>query len=147
MFILARPILTLLLFWLNGCATKLLPLKTQNYELHVLKEATRGEPMVEFINQDLVRGDTWLGRGVTQDGWNEEIKIYKEELIYRGRIGDSVVISYRESGHSSSEESYHKDITHDLNISKEVSFKYYRLRILSADNSSVKFQVLEDSNI
>ena len=86
------------------------------------------------INPDLVSPTTVTARaspGVVQ------------ELIYNGRIGDSVRFLYREFAQDIARPAFSQEVQYDLRQSDEVGFKDVRIRILDATNTQLDYVVLE----
>ena len=66
------------------------------------------------------------------------------ELLYSGRQGSSINLSYRESVDGMARPSFYQALTYDLSESKEITFKTLHIKIYDATNNSIVFAVLRD---
>jgi hypothetical protein len=68
----------------------------------------------------------------------------KQEILYQGISGNVLNVSYREFSGDMARPAFTQDVKYTLNSSgpTEVAFRQARLRILSADNEKVTFEVL-----
>ena len=71
---------------------------------------------------------------------------FQQTLIYSGRVGDKINISYREFSHNSARPSYNNDVEYDLSTSKIIRYKGAKLEVLDATNESIKYKVLSNFN-
>lgn len=67
---------------------------------------------------------------------------FRQELLYNGRVGDGVRITYREYSGDMLRPAFSQEAVYDLSESDIVAFKDARLRILEATNSHLKYEVL-----
>lgn len=68
---------------------------------------------------------------------------FKQELYYNGKSGSEVKLLYREFAGNMLRASFSQEITYDLSEGSEVGFKDARLKIISASNTSITYEVLE----
>jgi hypothetical protein len=66
----------------------------------------------------------------------------QQKLIYRGRIGDRILIGYsEESGHYARPRSS-KQAQYDLGRGDEITYKGARIKVLDADGKAIRYKVL-----
>lgn len=65
----------------------------------------------------------------------------RKELIYNGRAGSVLKISYREYMYNSARPAFYQDLTYDLGSSSTIRFKGMEIEVLDATNSAIKFIV------
>jgi len=126
-----------------GARHRVVPVDSKSYKLDAVIETTVGNPMVTTEDQEVKRGQ-WIGVLRSPSGYEEILTKFKKELIYSGKSGDTVNISYREYGDDYARPAFAQELKYDLKSSKEIRFQNYRFSVLSADNSSIKFKVLGD---
>ena len=66
-----------------------------------------------------------------------------QQLIYNGRVGESVKFLYREFKGDIARTPFQQNITYDLKIGEVIGFKGARFKILKADNVSLEYEVIE----
>lgn len=69
---------------------------------------------------------------------------FQRTLIYSGRVGNKVRIGYREFSDDRARPAFSNEVEYDLDISREISYKGARLRILNADNEKIDYVVLRN---
>ena len=69
---------------------------------------------------------------------------FREELVYRGRSGDIIRLSYREFRRDITRPDFSQELTYDLSSSDIIFFKRYRIRVLDANTEYIRFIVLKD---
>ncbi len=69
---------------------------------------------------------------------------FQQTLIYSGRIGSKVNISYREFSNNTARPAFNNDVEYDLDSSKVIGYKGARLEILDANNSSITFKLISN---
>lgn len=67
---------------------------------------------------------------------------FKQELVYNGRIGNNLKIIYREYSNNMARGAFSQEAQYDLTASDIIAFKGARLRILSATNEMIRYEVL-----
>lgn len=84
--------------------------------------------------------------------WPEPVRFLKEskvvqkgsfraELIYNGKSGDTIKVSYREYNDDLARPSFYQDISYDLSESTEIGFKKMKIEVLKATNSYIEYIV------
>lgn len=71
---------------------------------------------------------------------------FQQTLIYNGKVGNKINIGYREFSGDLARPAFSNDVEYDLNESKIIGYKGARLEVLSADNQSIKYKVLQNFN-
>lgn len=69
---------------------------------------------------------------------------FQQTLIYSGRVGDKINVSYREFSNSMARPAFNNDVEYDLSSSKIIGYKGAQLEILSADNTGVTYRVISN---
>jgi hypothetical protein len=69
---------------------------------------------------------------------------FQQTLIYSGRIGSKVNISYREFSNNTARPAFNNDVEYDLDASKVIGYKGARLEIIDANNSSITFKLISN---
>ena len=91
------------------------------------------------------------GCGGSQDFLNEYTKTkstkvdqpgFSQELIYNGRVGDSIKFIYREFSENMARSAFTQEVQYDLGISNIVGFKGARLEIIEATNERLVYKVI-----
>ena len=127
-----------------GCASHLVPINTKSYQTGASIETSVGSPMISVEDQEVVNGSRWVGIAFSPTGYEQHISKFKKELIYGGKTGDTVNITYREYRDDYARAPFFQDLKYDLKESKEIRFQHFRILIESATNSSIRFIVLSD---
>jgi hypothetical protein len=65
----------------------------------------------------------------------------RQELIYNGKVGNSVKFLYRELSQNMMRDAFSQDIQYDLSEGNEIGFKGVRLRIIEATNRKIEYKV------
>jgi hypothetical protein len=77
----------------------------------------------------------------------ESYDAFKAELIYNGISKNTIKISYREFVRDMARPAFYQELNYDLDQSNIIQFKSLTIKIINADNSSIKFIVLEDAEL
>jgi hypothetical protein len=144
-FILLLPIVSC--GWNHPCT------KTRSYNLGEEKIAVVGSEMV----QNGCFAARWEPRGLEQrkayndDAWKP---LTDKELIYAGREGDVLHITYREfyqwvdyktgSVSSYARTPFFQQVFYDLKKSDVIVFQDWMLQVLDANNQQIKFKVVKE---
>ena len=67
----------------------------------------------------------------------------ERQLLYEGRSGDAARLSYREFRGNSARPALAQEVTFDLSAGDVVGVKGARIRILEADNTAIRYQVIK----
>ena len=69
---------------------------------------------------------------------------YQQTLIYNGRIGNEIKISYRESASGLARTAFSNEATYDATISPFIAYKGARIEVTQADNEKITYKVLSN---
>lgn len=72
---------------------------------------------------------------------------FQQTLIYSGRVGDRIRISYREFSGSLARSAFTNEAEYDLSDSNIIAYKGARLRVIEADNESITYEVISNFNV
>jgi len=72
---------------------------------------------------------------------------FKAELIYNGVSKNTIKISYREFLRDMARPAFYQELNYDLDKSDLIQFKTFRIKVLNADNSTIRFVVLNDEEL
>ena len=141
------PILVVVL--LAGCASTTLNRETfKSYSLHQQRTINIGD--VFLVDQDgtVETRREWVGILYSPDGWREN-KIYskdwiRKELIYSGRNGNAIDVSYREFRGGYAAPAFFQNVKYDLDRSNIVRFQKFTVEVVSATNESITYKVIGD---
>jgi hypothetical protein len=71
---------------------------------------------------------------------------FQQTLLYSGRIGDKINISYREFSGERARPAFSNDVEYDLAASDEIAYRGARIQVIEATNSSITYRVLSNFN-
>ena len=71
---------------------------------------------------------------------------FQQTLIYSGRVGNKIKIGYRESSGGYARNAFSNEAEYDLSTSSEIGYRGARLKIISADNSKIRYVVTSNFN-
>lgn len=149
----AAVLLTIALF---GCASGPSVIENvdrKNYRLNQTAFATIGSAMIDRAQYKIYESRVWVGIINSPDGWQRRQRIgsggFRHELLYSGRSGDTIKITYREYNMSSglasfARQAFTQHVEYDLSKSRAITFKKYRINVLEANNEKIKFVVISD---
>ncbi|KZZ19843.1 hypothetical protein A3752_13310 [Oleiphilus sp. HI0081] len=75
---------------------------------------------------------------------NNDMLSFQQTLLYSGKIGNKVNISYREFSNNKARPAFSNDVEYDLNESNVIGYKGALLEIINATNQSIKYKVLKN---
>lgn len=67
---------------------------------------------------------------------------FRQELIYGGRVGDQIKVTYREYSGDFLRVAFAQEVQYDLTTDKLIGFKGVRVEVLSATNTKLVYKVL-----
>ena len=134
---------------LQGCATSTLESKTfKSYRVGETKTVTIGDAFLTDQNGSISTVREWVGVLNSPDGWRVSQKasqdFVKKELLYSGKSGNTIKISYREFRGGFAAPAFSQNLEYDLNESKTINFQKFTLEVLSATNQAITYKVLKD---
>lgn len=68
---------------------------------------------------------------------------FKEELLYSGRDGDNIKLSYREYSNDFARPAFYQEPTYNLNEGKTITFRNMKIEIIEANNETIKYVILK----
>ena len=71
---------------------------------------------------------------------------FQQTLLYSGRIGNKINISYREFSNSMARPAFNNDVEYDLGESMVIGYKGAEIEILEATNRMIKYRVIRNFN-
>ena len=71
-------------------------------------------------------------------------KSFQQTLIYSGRIGDKLNISYREFSGGLARDAFTNTIEYDLSVSNTIGYKGAVIEVIEADNRKIVYQVISN---
>ncbi|AWW75862.1 hypothetical protein CD351_05692 [Erythrobacter sp. KY5] len=71
---------------------------------------------------------------------------FQQTLIYSGRVGNRIRISYREFSGSTARPAFSNEAEYDLSESEFIAYRGARLRVLNANNESITYVVESNFN-
>lgn len=77
---------------------------------------------------------------------SQEGTSFQQTLLYSGRVGDKLKISYREFSNNSARPAFNNDVEYDFSTSKTIAYKGAMLEVISADNTSITYKVIRNFN-
>ncbi|MEL1249751.1 hypothetical protein [Aurantiacibacter gilvus] len=72
---------------------------------------------------------------------------FQQTLIYSGRVGDRIRVSYREFSGSLARPAFSNDAEYDLSESDIIAYRGARLRVIEANNETITYEVLSNFNL
>jgi hypothetical protein len=74
----------------------------------------------------------------------ESADTLQQALIYNGRIGNRILLSYRESSGAPTRTEFKNNAEYDLNASRVIAYKEARIEVIEATNEYLKYRVLQN---
>jgi hypothetical protein len=134
---------------LAGCASTVLERKAlRSYSVGVVQTATVGE--VFIVNQDghIETVKNWVGILNSPDGWKIEKRystdFLRQELIYAGKSGSTIDISYREFRGGLAAPAFFQNLKYDLAESMTSRFRNFVINMRQADNQKLTYLIQQD---
>jgi hypothetical protein len=69
---------------------------------------------------------------------------FQQTLLYSGRVGDKLNISYREFSGNTARPAFNNDVEYDFSTSKTIAYKGAVLEVIDADNTSITYKVIKN---
>lgn len=83
---------------------------------------------------------------VEKDVGDIGLENFQRTLIYSGRVGDTVRITYRESSNGVARPAFANDVEYDLSESRIIGYQGAELEIIDATNRSIRYVLLKNFN-
>ena len=71
---------------------------------------------------------------------------FQQTLIYSGRVGDRIKISYREFSGNTARPAFSNEAEYDLSESDIIAYRGARLRVIEADNEKIVYSLISNFN-
>lgn len=104
--------------------------KTTNNELCVV---------TTFGNLVCYQGDYKRTTRISEHGTS-----FRQTLLYSGRVGDKLKISYREFSNDIARPAFNNEVEYDFSTSKTIGYKDAILEVINADNNSITYKVIRN---
>jgi len=131
-----KAILLLLPFFLISCGLANSNFLTKNYELNKISNANVGDVI---LSQE---------QGSKNDVYGNVNHGIKTELVYSGKDHNVLLVDYREYNMNASgtfiKEGFTQHLRYDLNESKTISFRNYKIEIIKANSNNVTYKVIAE---
>ena len=136
------------LIFTNGCfwfpSSRTVDIIERSYKLGEVREATVGSTIISVDHQKYKEVTEFVGIQHTPDGYrttlhNDESSKY--ELLYMGRSGDTIKVTYREYYNDLARQPFFQELQYDLSQSSQITFRNHKIDVLNATNSSIEFIV------
>ncbi len=75
---------------------------------------------------------------------NNSASGFQQTLIYSGRIGDQLKISYREFSDNMARAAFSNEVYYDLGESNIIGYQGAKIEVLEATNTAIKYKVLSN---
>jgi hypothetical protein len=135
-----------------GCATAPPPPQrstiAKSYTLNQSTNAAVGSAF--FANQDgrIETTREWVGLLFAPGGWKYSERYstdyVRQELLYGGRSGDTIEVSYREFRGGLAAQAFTQNLRYDLKQSKFIQFQRFQIEVLDANNQTITSKVVRD---
>lgn len=132
-----------------GCASTTLQRKNfKSYSVGSVATATIGETFLVDQNGSVETVKSWVGIFNSPDGWKTEERysrdFLRKELIYSGKSGTTIEISYREFRGGFAAPAFYQNLKYDLVDSKAIQFQKFKIEVIQADNQKLTYKILTD---
>ena len=139
----------LLVLGFVGCASTALERKTfKGYAVGAVRTAPVGVAFLVDQNGSVETVKRWVGILNSPDGWKIDQRysadFVRKELIYSGKSGATVEISYREFRGGLAAPAFYQNLKYDLSESKIVTFQNFQIEVIDAGNQSITYKILRD---
>lgn len=69
---------------------------------------------------------------------------FQQTLLYSGKSGDEIKISYREFSNDSARPAFNNDAVYDISESKVIGYKGAEIEVIKVDNTSITYRLLKN---
>jgi hypothetical protein len=69
---------------------------------------------------------------------------FQQTLIYSGRVGNKINVSYREFSNNTARPAFNNDVEYDLSSSNTIGYKGALIEVIKADNSSITYKLIKN---
>jgi hypothetical protein len=110
--------------------------------------ATIGEAFLVDQDGSIKTVKSWVGILNSPDGWKIDKRysddFIRRELLYSGRSGSTIEISYREYRGGLAATAFSQALKYDLSASSVIRFQRFVIEVITADNQSITYKVVSD---
>jgi len=71
---------------------------------------------------------------------------FRRTLIYSGRVGNKLKISYREFNNNMARAAFNTDVEYDLSESAIIGYAGARIEVIDATNTDIKYKIIKNFN-
>lgn len=71
---------------------------------------------------------------------------FQQTLIYSGKVGDKINISYREFSGNMARPAFNNNVEYDLSESMLIGYKGAKIEVIEANNQYIKYKVIQNFN-
>lgn len=86
----------------------------------------------------------YVGQYERKKKLSEKGNSFQQTLIYSGRIGNKINISYREFSNNIARPAFNNDVEYDLSSSNIIGYKGALIEVIKADNSSITYKLIRN---
>jgi hypothetical protein len=128
----------------NGMLNIVCPEVGWRVEFDVFRDGTVSEKLKDKLNLPDTGLFDPIGQVLDDD---PQLNHFRAELIYTGISKNTIRIAYREYVKDMARPAFFQDLSYDLDESDTLQFKSIRIKILQANNSLIKFIVIDDQGL
>lgn len=134
---------------LAGCASTVVSRQDlPSYRVGQTYSASVGGTLLVSQRGAVERVRRWVGIMNSPDGWQEDDRYtsdyVRKELVYSGRSGDSIDISYREFRGGMAAPAFYQTVKYDLKASRTITFQNFQFEVITATNDAIAARLLRD---
>jgi hypothetical protein len=134
---------------LSGCAsTTLNKVQYSSYRLGVEQTSTIGAPFIVDQKGQVATVRQWVGLLNSSNGYavreQYSADYLRRELLYSGRSGSTVEITYREFRGGMAAQPFYQNLKYDLSASSQIRFQNFAIDVIAADNQSIRYKIVSD---
>lgn len=128
-----------LLLPLSACVTSsITPVNEKSYVIGVESSANLGSAFVSRV-----QGSTYVVNGGFAPITGKSNDYLREELIYSGRTGPTLKVTYREFRGDLAAPAFFQELSYDLGESTTIRFRDFEIDVAEANNQQIRFTVLK----
>ena len=134
---------------LVGCASSVLERQTfKGYTVGNALTSPIGVPFLVDQDGTVETVKTWVGVLYSPNGWKIEKRysadFIRKELIYSGKSGNTIEISYREFRGGLAAPAFYQNLKYDLSESISITFQNFQIEVINADNQAITYKIVRD---
>lgn len=86
----------------------------------------------------------YVGKKIRVLDKSKNINYFKQELVYSGKTGNTIRVLYREYRSKYIREAFSHELTYNLEESKTIGYKNFKIDIFNASNDGISYKVVSD---